>query len=196
MGGSDINVILEFPTLLSDQQPTFLHLNSLVTISYSVYRDKRPIFNLGQPTIDGFAIGNKYIAGSFITTMFLRDELSSFLDEGLKNAQATSNYRESTLLENEKDSSYKRIHTVMRDDLTTFNIHIVFSSEVGSEMSRIIIYDANFINNGQVMSIEDLVTENTLSFIAKDIREQHKISDPIQSIKHSKIVKKASSLVS
>lgn len=195
VGGSDISVILEFPTLLSDRnQSATILLGSLITISYSVYRDKRPVFNLGQPTIDGFAIGNKYVAGSMITSMYLRDEISMFLDENLHNSQNAEFSVQSTNID-PIDESIKNIHTVMRDDLTEFNIHIIFSSEYTGDQSRIILYGANFINNGQVMSIDDLITENTLSFIARDIREQHSIGDKFESIKTAKNIKTASSLL-
>jgi hypothetical protein len=74
VGGSDTHVVLEFPSLGATNN--FLYMGSLVTVSYSVHRDKTPVYNCGSPLVDGFAIGNKYVAGSMITTMFNEDELA------------------------------------------------------------------------------------------------------------------------
>ena len=48
--------------------------------SYSVYRSKQSVFNMGSKLIDGFAIGNKYVAGTLIKGVFDNDELNSALN--------------------------------------------------------------------------------------------------------------------
>lgn len=206
VGGSDIQVLLEFPTVLIENNPAILHMASALTVSYSVHRAKTPVYNLGQPILDGFGIGKKYVAGSMITIAYDQDEISDFISNTLKkvneNDAGNQRFTRSALeIEALNDPtqrlSTKHIHTIMRDDLTPFNIHLIMSEEnYGDErLRRIVIYGANFINNGQVMSIEDIVTENTLSFIGKDIREQHDIKEGLQSAKATTSVVTASSLL-
>ena len=50
-------------------------------------------------------------------------------------------------------------------------IIILLSSEYGGFSVSEVIYGATLINSGQVHSIHDLITENTLSFVARDARQ-------------------------
>ena len=185
ISGSGTHVVLEFPNLPP------LHMGSLITISYNVYRDKTPVFNCGQPTVDGFAIGNKYVAGSLITAMFKEDEFSKFMEEYDEYYKNTVDGN--TLIN--LSGHLKEVHTRMKDDLTSFNVHIIFTSEYTKDASRIILYDVNLVSNGQVMSIEDMATESTHQFVAKDIREQHNITNDIRSIDQSIRFKKGSAVI-
>jgi hypothetical protein len=191
VGGSSTHVLLEFPTMGEG----FLYMGSAITVSYSVYRSKTPVFNCGNSLIDGFAIGHKYVAGSIVSTMFLKDELSDFIQknndiEEIKNSEYAV-YSENLM----RKQSLKEIHTSMKDDIAAFNMHIIFTSEYSLKATRIIIYDATFINNGQVMSVNDIITEGTLSFVARDIREQHDMNDSFKSISYRQTTLKASDLV-
>ena len=185
VGGSDIQVILEFPTLIVDGAPAILNMGSVVTVSYSVYRTKTPVFSLGQPLINGLGLGNKYVAGSLIGIMFDIEEISNFINEYVaSNEDSISSDENLTGTIEITTSTYKEIHTVMKDDLTSFNIHCLMDDEYyGADRARrVIIYDAQFVTSGQVMSIDDIVTEYTTSFIARDIREQHRLTDDITSL--------------
>jgi hypothetical protein len=195
-GGSDIVVVLEFPTILIGGEPAVLTMASAISVSYSVYRAKSSVYNMGQPLLGGMAIGRKYVAGSIITVAYEVDEISEFINlfvDGTlakaagDNAQTSSN---PTTLDTEitnqsiADSTLKNIHTVMRDDLTPFNIHFLISDEnTGQAQARqVSVYGCQFINNGQVMSINDIITENTLGFIGRDVREQRPIDATTQSL--------------
>lgn len=186
VGGSSTHIVLEFP-----HEKKFLYMGSVVSLSYSVYRDKTPVFALGQNTIRGFGIGNKYVAGSMVLNMFLDDEIATFINEVLGEKQTF-------LLPDgfNKDQSYKETHTYMRDDITSFNIHAIFASEYHEDATKVTIYDANFVNNGQVMSVDDIVTESTASFVAKDLREQHRIGDRISLVTPSNPTVTGSQLIS
>lgn len=181
VGGAHTHVVLETANIPP------LYMGSLITLSYNVYRDKTPVFNCGNSVIDGFAIGNKYVAGSMITTMFTNDELADFMNK-------YSRYYEGVTTTNSSDT-FKEIHTFMQDDLTEFTISIIFTSEYSSDATRVVLYDANFISNGQVMSIDDVITETTHQFVARDIRPQHDIQDPITHVQTSTRVRKGSNVL-
>lgn len=213
VGGSDIQVMLEFPTIFVNGQAAILHMASCISISYSVYRAKSMVYNIGQPVLGGLSIGKKYVAGSIITVSYDIDEISNFVETNLaqanngqafkKNSNGTIDDSASSagtfgIFGDDGDQSLKDVHTVMRDDLTPFNIHLLSSEENygDARANRIVVYGAQFINNGQVMSINDLITENTLQFIGRDIREQHAINSPSQSIISAIPTVTASSLLS
>ncbi|TKJ01239.1 virion structural protein, partial [Bacillus cereus] len=54
------------------------------------------------------------------------------------------------------------------DELPPFDITINFMNEYG-QSSKLVIYGVNLISEGQTMSVEDMITENTMEFIALDI---------------------------
>ena len=60
------------------------------------------------------------------------------------------------------------LSTLIPDQLPPIDLTIVFANEYGS-ISRMGIYGVEFVNSGMVMSIEDLLTEETVNFVARDI---------------------------
>jgi hypothetical protein len=55
------------------------------------------------------------------------------------------------------------------DQLPPFNITIHFANEYG-QRARIEIYGAEILNNGIAVSIDDVVTEQAMSFVARSLR--------------------------
>lgn len=164
VGGSSTHVLFNFPGYGA------LYMGSLISLSYSTFRDKTPVYNLGNTNIDGFAMGKRYVAGSIIKTMFMNDDLRQFLtkiktDIGLKSDI-------DSLYALTKDS-FKTYHNLLIDDIIPFDIIILLSSEYGAWSVSEVIYGATFINTGQVYSISDIITETTMSFIANDVKMTH-----------------------
>ena len=200
VNGSNTYVALEFPDATKCGRPYLLLMGSVVTISYSTYRDKAPVFNVGDSVTDGFAIGNKYVAGSLICISYKEDEIVTFLDKfksqyrndefrNIKDVYANINGEvlpTNAIIPDThgKDTAgnihgsstpvmdpIKSVHHMMRDDLIDFNIHLISTSELSSSIRRTVIHGATFLNNGMVLSVNDLVTESTASFVAKEIQE-------------------------
>jgi len=123
VGGVHTHILLEFSQELG--HGTLLYLGSVLSLSYSVYRDKTPVFNCGSHLIDGFSIANKYVAGSLMTVMYTYDEFAQFLEQieldNRQTNQSTTEYKNAI--------GIKEFHTYMRDDLIPFNIHAIFTSE-------------------------------------------------------------------
>lgn len=162
VGGDATHIIFNFPGY------GYLYMGSLLSLSYQIFRDKTPVYNLGNTNIDGFAIGKRYVAGSIVKTSFLHDDLRQFMQDiakgiGIKD-QVDSIYQ----LKLEKQKTY---HHLMADDILPFDIIILLSSEYGAFSVSEVIYGATLINSGQVHSIHDLITENTLAFVARDARQ-------------------------
>ncbi|MES9681824.1 virion structural protein [Gottfriedia acidiceleris] len=124
-------------------------LGELQTISYSVYRPTAPVFALGQIAAKGVVRGARTVAGSLIFTVFDRHVLYEIMSEYNMNNKGKCQINKS-------------------DQLPPFDITINFLNEYG-QSSRLVIYGVNLISEGQTMSIEDMITENTMEFIALDI---------------------------
>ena len=62
------------------------------------------------------------------------------------------------------------VRNMKTDEIPPFDISISFMNESG-QSSKMTIYDVYVVSEGQTMSIEDMITENTMQFIAMDIEQ-------------------------
>jgi hypothetical protein len=119
------------------------------TLSISVFRDKAPVRSLGSIYPKGFTRGPRQIGGSLVFTVFDKDVLYEFLAA------------------NPSDFDGNRNTSAVLDQLPPVDIIVAFASELGS-VSRMALYGVEFMSSGQMMSIEDMMTENTVEYIARD----------------------------
>lgn len=126
------------------------------TISISSHRDKQPVRSLGRVYSYGFVRGQRMIAGSIVFTVFNEHVLWKIL-EAHPNDFDSSSYTGALL-----------------DQLPPMDITIAFANEYG-QTSRMAIYGVEFMNEGQTMSIEDILTENAVQWVARDF-------DPMRSV--------------
>ena len=124
-------------------------LGSLTTISYSMYRDKKPVTLIGKTSVEGYTRGMRVVAGSLIFTLI--------------NQHITKDLVEQVQYLNE----HKKIKA---DELPIFDIMVISANEYGAS-SKMMIYGIDITDDAQVLSIEDLFTENTFNFVARDLDE-------------------------
>lgn len=142
-------------------------LGEVQTISYSTYRPTTPVYGLGMANPKGVVRGARTIAGSLIFTVFDRHvlaEMKQSIEESYKSAQ----------LDWDKAGFDKKISNMKTDEIPPFDISISFMSEYG-QSSKMTLFDVYIVSEGQTMSIEDMMTENTMQFIAMDI--EHMVAD-------------------
>ena len=126
-------------------------LGSVTTISYSVYRDKKPVPIVGSVSVGGFTRGLRFIAGSMIFTLLNKH----FVNE-LK----------------EQISYLKYYPTLYADELPMFDIMLVSANEFGGNIVGY-IYGVEFNEESEVTSIEDMFIENSFKYIAREINYQN-----------------------
>lgn len=131
--------------LLPGSKPVVL--GALTTISYSMFRNKKPVINIGRTNINGVTRGSRIFAGTMIFTVINQ--------HWLREVQT-----ELPWLANIKELKV--------DELPLFDVMIVSANEYGSSVSMY-IYGIDFTDEAQTISVEDLFTENTFSFVARDI---------------------------
>ena len=191
MSGADTMVIIEFPAFEGGMysKPVYVKLNSVVSLSWSVYRAKTPVTPLGESLVSGFGLGHKTVAGHIIKTLTYKDELSAIVQYYSK---VSLDYKKANYVENlgskisiSLDSKYeitqKNFDSLMKDDLVPFNIHAYSISEYTGHIIKDSIYGCTIINTGQVQSIENLITENTIAFVAKYIEQAQDVTNNHQS---------------
>lgn len=125
-------------------------IGELQTISYSIHMDKAPVRSIGSVNAKDYVFGQRTIAGSLVFAMFdkhMAHEILMAANEGLGS-----------------DGS----QMVIMDELPPFNITISMANEYGQK-ARLAIYQIRIVNEGNVMSVNDVYTENTYQFVATDI---------------------------
>lgn len=122
------------------------------TISYSVYTTTTPVYNLGTRKASGYVRGPRTIAGTIIFTVFDRHALIGAFHS------AYDNYLDVDCLDRE----------FLSDELPPFDLQVTFLNEYG-QSAGLTIHDVRIVSEGQTMSIEDMITENTMQYVATDI---------------------------
>lgn len=108
-------------------------------MSVSTHQDKRPVRSIGNINAKEYVLGPRTIAGSLVFAVFDRHFATEIM--------------------NDLGSS------MLPDEIPAMNFTINFMNEYGRK-SRMAIYGVKIINEGQVMSVNDLYTENTYQFVA------------------------------
>lgn len=205
MSGSTTTVVFEFPNFDPKQGSLFIEMRSIVSLSVSVHRAKIPVIPLGENSVQGFALGNKTVAGSIIKTLTFDDELHKVVNYYTtaslkeKNANFVKNLGSKTYsLDSKYKITQKQFDDIMRDDIVPFNIYSYAFSEYTGGAGKMIfnsVYGCTIINEGQVQSIENLITENTFSFIAKYAKLGETVSQELPSYPNTNTVMTGSQLL-
>jgi hypothetical protein len=141
--GCDITVTASLPSINGQPMNKYYTLGSLQTLSISTHQDKRPVRSLGIINAKDYVMGPRTIAGSMVFAVFNKH----FATEIMHDLGASGS------------------NVVLPDEIPALNITVNFANEYG-RMSRMAIYGVKIVNEGQVMSINDLYTENTYQFVA------------------------------
>lgn len=181
--GTIVKTLIEFPEY-ADGKSAIIELDDVMTLSYSVARTKIPVVSLGQTSVGGYALGVKTVAGSVIRSVFSVDNLTEFQSKCyLMNKEEIKKRLDGVNNTVPKGTPLKEEVAFMKDDLAAFNIHIVIVPENSYDANDMVstrfesIIGCVLINNGQVYSVEDLITESTFSFQAKGVKSTNNIDD-------------------
>lgn len=132
-------------------------LGELQTLSYSIHRENSPVRTVGHVNPRGFVKGSRTIAGSLIFTVF--NEYVFY---------RISQYREYLGRRN-------GFFAPLADMLPPFDIIISFFNEYG-QGSKMKIFGVTIVDEGQTISIDDLITEQTYTYMARGIQPMVKLS--------------------
>jgi hypothetical protein len=142
--GADMLATITVPSFGSNGGVPIV-VGELQTLSYSIHRPKVPVRVLGRTNPKGFVRGGRTIAGSLIFTVFDKHVVHQVLDD-----------------------IYGADHRIITDEMPPFNITVTFANEYGQK-SIMSIYGIEIVNEGQTMSIEDMITENVMNYVATGI---------------------------
>jgi hypothetical protein len=150
--GVDIQATMILPRIgdqTSSDDGDFIELGELQTISYSIHRENSPVRTLGHVNPRGFVKGSRTIAGSLIFTVF--NEYAFYRIKEFKKALLERNY------------------APLADMLPPFDIVLTFFNEYGLA-AKMKIYGVTIVDEGQTMSVDDLITEQTYTYMARGLQ--------------------------
>lgn len=161
-------------------------IGELQALTYSVTREKGPVYVMGDPNPKSFSRGKRGIAGSVVFTIFDRDALSELKKQatvhrhGLNQTDALASGgdvlgvgEQAAALTARNDiisewQTKKKANFI--DEIPPFDITVNFLNEYG-QAAKLEIYGVEILNEGMGMSIDDITTEKACTFIARNIVE-------------------------
>lgn len=126
------------------------NLGSIHTLSYSSFREKFAVRTLGRIQAKAYTRGPRTIAGTMVFTVMQEHELFKLVGSGEKG----------------RDASHPE--AVMLDQIQPFNLLLSFANEYGG-YSVLHLFDIDLQSEGQEMSIDQIVTHNTMNFYAREM---------------------------
>lgn len=177
-------------------------LDSLATISYSIYEAKSPVRRLGERGVSGYTRGIRTIAGSMVFLVIEEHPLHRLIELQRKSKNWSSDL-------NTKGHSFRavqkgggespKITNFVSTILEPFNIGLFYKTEVafnynkeddaknaikssgyirsGDSGAHLVISGIDIISEGMVTSVNDMVTEVTVQFVAQDVFNIEKVDN-------------------
>jgi hypothetical protein len=153
--GTDISATIVVPNIDRNTkmvgESDILEMAEIQTISYSIHRENSPVRTLGHVNPRGFVKGGRTIAGSLIFTVF--------------NEYAFYRIKEFRQMMSETGLFF----APLADMLPPFDIVLSFFNEYGMA-SKMKIYGVTIVDEGGTMSVDDLITEQTYTFMARGMQ--------------------------
>lgn len=168
-------------------------VGTLSGITWSITREKAPIYTMGSPNPRSFSRGKRGIAGSMIFTTFDRPALYQMLLAHVNDDSVNYFTRASNVMPG-FDSAGAATHqgitpaalqnTAIRksfpyyaDQIPPFDVTITFANEYGQAAMRS-IYGVELLNEGSGASMDDVVIEETMTYVARDVGPMYATRQP------------------
>ena len=182
-------------------------IGELQAITYSITREKAPVYTLGSAEPRSFSRGKRGIAGNLVFISFNRDALMAELGTEKKiskfkanNFNKTENGATEFISIEDWDKQMTQYATggggegvlgkpsdLVKDDVTPhyadellpFDITITFANEYGNK-AMTVIYGVELLNEGTGYSIDAPTSERAYTFVARSVDSMKPINDENQ----------------
>lgn len=174
--GSDIRVVIDG-----------VSVGQIQAVSYAVQREKAPIHTLGHVDAISFARGKRAIAGTIVWLMFdahimkslpfMENKFLADKDELMPGWSDLNNANDNAIDQLDESfnfdatdlaASYELASAWYVDQLPPFDIVVVAANEYGKSASMR-IYGAEILNEGTGFSIDNMVIEDQMTYVARSI---------------------------
>lgn len=149
--GADMIATINIPASGNISGGQFV-IGDLQTLSYSLHMERGSVRALGNINVKDYTNGPRTVAGSLVFAVFDKHIIYKFKEVLNKNGE------------------------YLADELPPFDVTISFASEYGHR-SVLRIFGIRLINEGEVMSVNDIYTENTYQYVARNLEYMKSVSD-------------------
>lgn len=166
-------------------------VGTLQAVSYAVQREKAPIYVMGRVDPLSFSRGKRGIAGTMISlmldqhliytdafkeTLFVADKDEIWADPDVLNTPSANDLAgdEDLNVSLNLSDAFEVKSPWYVDQVPPFDIVIVAANEYG-QAATMRIYGAEILNEGSGFSIDDIVIENQMTYVARTILPWQKL---------------------
>jgi hypothetical protein len=173
-------------------------IGELQAITYSISREKAPVYTMGSAEPRSFSRGKRGIAGTLVFTVFNRDALIEEF-KGKLNGETTGVQKFKAERNSESDVNFlsveqwdaemsnyagvgdqtgaaignvsdltSKYQPIYADEILPFDITITFANEYG-QRAVLVVYGVELLNEGSGYSIDSVTTEKAYTFVARKI---------------------------
>ncbi|MGG2085292.1 hypothetical protein [Lysinibacillus pakistanensis] len=166
-------------------------IGELQAITYSVSREKAPVYTMGSPEPRSFSRGKRGIAGTLVFTVFDRDALIEAIKSNVTRIGSNPNdpatntaytpmtidewdkvmsgqIQDTTAEERTRRITQENVAPLYADELPPFDVTISFANEYGQK-AVLVIYGLEILNEGTGFSIDSVTTEKACTFVARKV---------------------------
>ena len=154
-------------------------IGELQGISYSVTREKAPIYTMGSADPRSFSRGKRGIAGTLIFTVFdrsallttfesMQDKSGWFFAHDTDVQKHTSDEEKSAQVWQDVNTDNSWQPAWYTDQIPPFDIVLTAANEYG-QIAQMSLRGVEVLNEGSGMSIDDIVTEQQMTFVAREV---------------------------
>jgi len=139
-----------------------IHLENISTVSISMYEAKAPVRRLGHAAPVGFTGNIRSIAGSLIFVVVREHPLREVMQKFRRFSKHVD--------DDATQEGFAQSRDVFNAGMILpFNLMLLYKNEVDKQGAGIRINNVEFISEGIVTSVNDMVTEVVLQFVATEI---------------------------
>jgi hypothetical protein len=153
-------------------------IGTLAGITWSISREKAAVYTLGSANPRSFSRGKRGVAGTLVFQVFDRDVLWQLIQNDAdsvvykRTSEWNSNvYAQPTQARNawwEQSIDVVPGKPFYSDEVPPFDITITYANEYGQMASKEIL-GVEILNEGSGVSIDDILTEQTMTFVARGV---------------------------
>lgn len=147
-------------------------------VSFSVTREKAPLYTLGSPDPRAFSRGKRGISGSIIFLFFQHSPLPDSLTEGdrqfLVRSKEYESNKDATEASSQEFPEQDRVlaNAWYADQIPPFNLLIRASNEYGHS-AQMNIFGIEILNTGSGLSVDDITIDESHTYVARRIKRWH-----------------------
>lgn len=155
--GSDVKALIKS----TDSNTAYKVLNTLTTVSFSVNEQKTPVRRLGRRHVVGFTKAIRTIAGTMVLTVLKGHPLTELYTVG-------DYYKAGEMGQGiHRPNSYH-----FATNVPPFDLKLIYQTEHNSNYyAELEILGIEIISQSIVTSVNDMITECVLQFVARDYKE-------------------------